>query len=472
MRRRGSLPALCPCCASAIFPLGLTMSETEKHPNVRELAADFFRRYGTTTIEGESHQTMMLWRGDYYVWDDGIYRMMDDEELKARIVMYLNGTTTMATPEVVSSMKLHLSPLALTYRERVPNTYMPGASRESVSVPVNAVAMKNGVITFTEEGSVSFSPPSPTFFTLTKLPYEYDPSAECGGWETFLEEATDGDVETMRLLKQFAGYVLLPSNPYQSFLLCIGDAGMGKGTYARTITSMIGDKNCSAVSLRRFSDQFSLYTTYGKMLNVVGDAGSELTPQVEEIVKQWTGDDMLAYEKKYGRTVHARATAKLLILANEFPSFMDKSNGTWRRLKIAKFYRPNAEVMDTGLGKKLLEELPGIFNWAVEGLKDLLGNGGFIVPPQSQEIWEARKWESNPAGMFLAETYRYDPLAEGTRTGIMYAAYKDWCYDSGYRPMCDKNFGKEISRLFPLSVRRRTREGGKRFHFYSGIVSL
>jgi putative DNA primase/helicase len=287
-----------------------------------------------------------------------------------------------------------------------------------------------------------------------------------------MEEVTVDDPDTRRLLKQWFGYLLWPSDPFESFLVAVGEAAAGKGTCAGVAVKMLGAANCSGLSPRRFVDQFSLYHSYGKMLNVVDESDAELTPQIEEVIKIWTGKGILTFEKKYGETIHSKATAKLMMLGNSLPTFTDKTNGTWRRLKIAPFHREHPEIVDGALDAKLERELPGIFNWAVEGLQDLLQNNGFTIPETGREAWEESKREANPAGMFLEETYRYDQDADGIPRREAYALYRVWCKNHGNHPLNDSNFGKQVRRVFPKvkDVQKRNEKG--RTWLYSGMVKL
>jgi putative DNA primase/helicase len=207
-------------------------------------------------------------------------------------------------------------------------------------------------------------------------------------------------------------------------------------------------------------------------MNVAGDAEQELSPQVEAIIKTWTGEDGLDYERKYAEGFTANPTAKLMILTNDFPTFTDKSMGTWRRLKIVPFHRDDPMIVEKGLDKTIASEMPGVLNWALEGLKDLEQNGGFVVPEVSKRLMEMHKEESNPARMFLKENYEYDPeYPFGVSRQSLYDGYARWCNAKGYQKLNDRNFGKEIRREFPQVMESRV--GGKksdtRYRIHKGL---
>jgi putative DNA primase/helicase len=442
----------------------------EKGPTPAELAGAFLRGFGTITIDETPFQVLVYWHGEYYRWEAGSYRNIDTDELRVRIVECLKQNGVLASPSMVETVRMYLDNLTFLVKARIPNTLL--SDTKNVTQPVRTIVMNNGNVSFATDGSVTFSRHTPDLFALTKLPYDYDASAECPRWITFMEEVTMGDKETQRLLQQWAGYLLTPSQGKQSFLLCLGDAATGKGTYSRAIVRMLGVENCTGVPLRAQGNQFALYQTYGKKLNVAGDAEEELNPRTEGVLKEWTGEDMMSFEKKYGHAFSAYPTARLMISANSFPAFTDKSGGTWRRLLIAKFNRAHPEIKEPGLDATLERELPGIFNWAVRGLLDLQVEGDFTLPAISAALREQYRKDANPAGTFLQEHYRYDPTSQGVLADAIYRRYRMWCSDNGYRPLASCNFGREIFRAYGDVKKVRHRVAGKQPCHYEGLVCI
>ena len=66
-----------------------------------------------------------------------------------------------------------------------------------------------------------------------------------------------------------------------------------------------------------------------------------------------------------------------MILANEMPSFHDPSGALDRRLITLQTTKSYFGNEDATLTNKLLEELPGILNWAIEGRNRLQSRGRF-----------------------------------------------------------------------------------------------
>jgi len=103
-------------------------------------------------------------------------------------------------------------------------------------------------------------------------------------------------------------------------------------------------------------------------------------------MKSISGKDRVLIEQKYVPAYFAYLYAKLIFSANKVPRINDNTLGFWARLKLINFphtYRehpkPGSEERqaDIHLSEKLRAELPGILNWALEGLQRLMEQEAF-----------------------------------------------------------------------------------------------
>src|SRR5262249_37649636 len=129
------------------------------------------------------------------------------------------------------------------------------------------------------------------------------------------------------------------------------------------------------------------------------------------------------------------------------------------------------ERQDTQLSSKLKTELPGIFNWAVEGLRDLRRSGTFHIPTICQQAWEEFRSQSNPAQGFLVECYATASAADTVSCNTIYSQYSDWCRGRGFKPLDAASFGKELRKIFPHVERQRDPQGERTWR-YSGLKAL
>src|SRR5262249_29774186 len=84
------------------------------------------------------------------------------------------------------------------------------------------IAVENGILDvralFAAREKVLLSH-TPRWFSPVCLPYGFDPAARCPKWDAFLARNLRGDKDKVRLLQQFAGYLLLPDTSLQRLLM-------------------------------------------------------------------------------------------------------------------------------------------------------------------------------------------------------------------------------------------------------------
>ena len=116
-----------------------------------------------------------------------------------------------------------------------------------------------------------------------------------------------------------------------------------------------------------------------------------------------------------------KPTHTLWIYGNHRPDVRGNDLGIWRRIKLIPFdvQIPEGEK-DPELLKKLLQEMPGILNWAIKGCLEWQKNGLGVPTSVTQATCEYRE-EEDVIGEFVAERC----VCEGrVERGQLYAAYK------------------------------------------------
>jgi putative DNA primase/helicase len=159
----------------------------------------------------------------------------------------------------------------------------------------------------------------------------------------------------------------------------------------------------------------------------------------------------------------------LILATNNRPPLGDRSQGLWRRLLLVPFrvFIPE-EKQDRELARKLRGELPGIVNWALEGLVRLRQQGHFTESKVGLEALKDYRLESNPARMFLADYCSARPGGR-IRVNEVYDFYKLFCRIEGFTALNGKAFGKEVRRQFPQVKRSRPVIDGQRVYAYEGL---
>lgn len=469
----------------------------EANDDPHRLARINLERYAATT----DGATIKYWREEFWTWkaSRGCYRKIGIEEFRAKIAASVKAE--------FDRLNLEAQEMARATGEKPPKaqkvqtgliTNVLNATKSLTLVPSstelmswigdqakrrsgrNYIAVTNGILDIdrlmrNEPGdglSDVLLPLSPDWFASVRLPYAFDPTARCPRWEAYLEKCLEMDPERIKILQEWAGYLLTVTGGHQKALVLEGEGGNGKSVYYAGITAIIGEENRSTVSIEGLSDKFLRSATLGKLANICADVDGIDKVNLGELKSFISGDPMHC-DRKFLSGVDARSTARLMFAWNNRPRFSDHSDGMMRRLimipfrvKIAKTDR--VRLMDTHEWWQRSGELPGMLNWAITGLARLQAQGDFTESELSNLALEDYKCQNNPARAFLLESLEFDGKSK-LQTSEIYRLYKLWASTNNYRTMSSNSFGTEIGRAFPKAERKQYGPRGSQKWCYVGI---
>lgn len=418
---------------------------------------------------GKSRPTLRWWCENYLVFEGGRHREIPVAELKAEIAEYLRKDGIKITTQLVSATLLCLNGLLMIRSYVEPGSWLDGINGAEV------VVAGNGNISYTDrdkQGRPKLLKHNPSFFSLTRLPYNYDPDATCGLWESFIAQAMSDDMDYVTLLQQWLGYLFRHDLREHKFLLMVGEGGNGKGVFCDVVESLVGPENVSHVPLSLFGRPFSLYDTLGKTVNITAESHHLVEEQGESILKSFVAGDAMSFERKFRDPVNAKPTAKVMIATNSLPRFNDKTFGLWRRVLLVPFRQTfTGDAQVKGLADELKQELPGILNWALKGLESLNKIGGFSIPAAHEAELEQYRRDADPTRAFLLENYATTLNGQYVPCYEMYQTYKQWCDENGFRAMNSRSFGQQVHRVFPNIKVGRPGSGNSRTRVYLGVAS-
>lgn len=322
------------------------------------------------------------------------------------------------------------------------------------------------------------------FYQSIQLPFSYLPEAKAPEWERYMKEL-EFQQDTNDRLQEWFGYCLVPDIRIEKCLFLHGDGGNGKSVYLETVTKVL-EGNCSAVEPQETTERFQLIRIRGKLVNCCADISTQKV--FSEKFKNIVSGELVESDVKHKSPIAFRPFARHLFSANKLIATKDRSYGFFRRFDILSFHKKfDDATKDIGLKARIWKnELPGVFNWALEGLIRLRRNKFRMTP--SAEFAAAHdtfKRESNPVQMFIEECCTPIDLAYLEQTGLtgdlwqsytvdnsvscrqFREAYVVYCQEGGYRALSDIKLGKDVKRLG--FERKRRSVVGQRCYYFSGI---
>lgn len=305
------------------------------------------------------------------------------------------------------------------------------------------VNFKNGTAFISKNAVFTFRPShNKNDVALNILDFEYDINAKCPKWDRFLKQVLP-DEDDRKTLAEFMGYCFLASHAFESFLFLYGKSGAnGKSVILDTIRSFFGDENVSSLQLQQFEGH-QLYGLKGKLINIGSEIDKNGTDkgQLQALKTLVSTKDRLTVNPKNKDQIDILPPEKpkLIFSGNEKPK-QGLDNGFFRRMLFLPF---NAEIKDKdrirNLADRFNDELAGILNWAMNGLKRLVTQNKFTRSKRMIEEIEAYKDDVNPIRAFVRDAIIADEKYL-VPNKYLYGVYRSFIEEKGGTPMKEKNF--------------------------------
>ena len=425
-------------------------------------------------VDADGRPTLWHYNGAWHHYTGSCYNSVSDEEIEKAVTGFLsqvdclNGAvTTSLVRDVLNNMKSDTLCGLSERTHKMPCFISTGADASGFLPMRNGILDVNATLEAIKNGSPlpPLLPKTADLFCSYGLNYDYNPEAECPKFLNYLE-GVQPEPENRRMLQMMAGLLLLPETSYNVAFFLYGQGGTGKTVFMDTLGSLIGPENCCCVPLACFADRFNLSPLTEKLVNSVDEM--PVIPEtghfadIESVFKSVTSGNRIKVERKFVDAHEARATARCLFASNSLPSLTDKSNGVWDRIRIIPFNQVfrNTPQQNPHLTEELLEELPGILNWALHGLVELRKEKTFPQCPEGEALLAELREDCDHEKTFLAETTMEANAEKFVGAKILYDIYRDWMEDNGYRAMGAANFKHAVRRMYP-TMRCGRRHGGR-----------
>lgn len=232
------------------------------------------------------------------------------------------------------------------------------------------------------------------------IPHNFRPKAKCPLWEECLNVWFETEDKKLAL-QEFFGYILCLHASYKKALLLLGESDTGKSIVCQIAKELVGFNSVCCISLEAMDDPQKLAPIKGKMLNLVTELSSD-AQFADGGFKQIISNEPIQVKQLYVRSESIVPVAKHIIATNTLPMMKDSSQGVINRLLLIKFNNIITNPDKKLLSKLKEKELDGIINWAVQGAKRLISNGGiFTEVEESKSLLKEYKTSQNPLMYYI-----------------------------------------------------------------------
>lgn len=293
----------------------------------------------------------------------------------------------------------------------------------------NLTLFKNGIVDFTDINNIIIHPHTSDFFSLNNVGYDWDITAKCPVWESFLSTVWDTDAtrSNANTLQEFMGYMLVNDMSLQCFLFLLGVPRSGKSLITKVMTNVIGKANTCTPALDKLNQDSTIHHIIKSKLAIIPDAHSVNRMNRDPVLSQlkaMSGQDDISYHEMYIGSKTAEIKAKLVLTANSMPEFIDSSGALADRAIPIVFHNSFVGREDRTLASKLLKETAAICCWAMIGLKRLRTNNNIFTQSQDskEELIEIKE-DLFPLSQFIKQCCKIAPDVE-ISNDTLYSAYQ------------------------------------------------
>jgi len=335
-----------------------------------------------------------------------------------------------------------------SFREQLYKQFLAVANlpKPEQSNEVVFINLKNGTFEISPDKQ-ELRPPQRKDFITYQLPFEYDLKAKAPLFEAYLNKVQP-DKERQMILAEYLAYLFIKPGTLklEKTLLLYGTGANGKSVFFEIVNALLGgDENVSSYSLQDLTNENGYFRAM--LANKLVNYASEINGKLETaIFKQLVSGEPVPARLPYCEPFTLTNYAKLIFNCNELPKDVEQSHAYFRRFLIVPFDITIPEdEQDKQLPKKIIQnELSGVFNWVLDGLKRLLEQKRFTNSEAVNNQIEQYKKHSDSVQMFIEDEGFEKSVSDYKEFKELFALYRTYCNESGYYSCAKKTFGERL----------------------------
>ena len=317
------------------------------------------------------------------------------------------------------------------------------------------IAFKNGVL---DVRTMELRDYEPNDVIPNIVPHDWIANAECAAVDNVLLKMACGESDVLESLIEVLGVCMYRSSEFTQSAILLGEGSNGKSTYIRMIQALLGKENISSLDMSMLGKQFHTGQLAGKLANLGDDISNEFQRgDLLSVFKKVVDGNRIYADVKGMEGFEFEPYATLVFSANEFPRLADYTDGMLRRIFPiefnAKFSKTDADY-DPRISKKITTDkaCQHMAVLGVMGLQQVIENNGFTPNNASnRRVDEIKASNDTVLSWALDEGWKPETL-DGSITKTLYAAYRQWCIESGLQAVSKNKFTRAIKKHFGLST--------------------
>ncbi len=376
---------------------------------------------------------------------------MTDEQLSNKIIQVIEGSGDLGR----SSYKT-IKDEALSLLKGMQALEGDRLGRTELAHPV--INCQNGELWIAEDGSVELRPHRFDSYLTSVIEVDYKPGASAPRFQQALLEifagASDPD-EMARHFMELFGYAIQPRRDIPCYFLLYGQGANGKSKLIETLLLLVGQSSALCVRISSLDgDKFGMGALVGKLVLIDDDV--DVNAKLPDgTLKKISEAKVITGQRKYQDSFEFKATCVPILLANTYPQLDDLSLGQRRRAKVIPFERTfSEEERDEKLFPAIwAEEISGVLNLAIEGLRRLRRRGAFAEPRDCDEARNRWMASANATLTFVDEQCQVEPNSRILER-VLYQDFEIWAGQAGIRKVPPRSkFRRDLESLGHRIVR-------------------
>ena len=379
--------------------------------------------------------------GIIYYYTGTHYKLVNEGELRNFLI---EGAVRCAVPYDTAVFQ--------DFVDKIVKQFLILASRHNsgASKPDTSFINLRNVTLFIDKNGLHFEEHSSHRFIQYCLSFDYDPKATAPLWQKHLDRSLPNP-EKQRYVAMCLALAFYRGK-IEKAPVFYGERDTGKSTSLDVAKALYGSENVTAETLAALTkdDYQGLYARGrldGTLVNIASDISAKISD--DGMAKMLISREKVPARHPYGKGFDIENYARLIFAMNNLPHQFFTDGALTKRVALVHFdqqIRP--EDIDTNFTENIIEdELPGVLNWVIGGLDELLRTGRLDPPPCCIEAMENLRTELDPLSAWLAEKGYQKGKTHHIKIKEAYPAFVEFCKIDGYQALSKKTFTKRLRDL-------------------------